>query len=315
MSEPKRWAVVGVPIDTVGSPDGGPTFGTEASPGALRALNLVTRLGARDLGDLDVRVTGRQRDPVSGIVGWPSVGAMTTEVRHAVRRVLGEGERPLLLGGCCGLVMGAVAGARDELGRVGVVTVDGHVDAYDHRTSPTGEAADMPVAALLGLGWPDLLRLMGTEPVVAQGDAVVIGARDPDEAADIGDLPERLGIMQQDRDTVVADPSAVGRAAVAHFASGTATAPAYWVHLDVDVLDEGVFPATDYLMPNGLDLEQLGDVLRPIVQHPAMIGFSLGCYNPSKDPDGRYGVQLADLLVDVLGSGDLSSPLAQARDE
>ena len=33
-----------------------------------------------------------------------------------------------------------------------------------------------------------------------------------------------------------------------------------------------------------------------------MIGFSLGCYNPSKDPDGRYGDALADLLVQVLGS-------------
>src|SRR5690348_10256988 len=284
MSSTKRWAVVGVPIDTVGSPEGGPAYGTEAAPAALRALNLTARLGARDLGDLDVRVTGTHRDPESGIVGWPSVGSMTTEVRAAVRDVLASGERPFLLGGCCGLVMGAVAGARDELGRVGIVNVDGHIDAYDHRSSPTGEAADMPVAALLGLGWPDLLRLMGAEPVVARGDAVVVGARDPDEAADLGDLPEQLGILRQDRDTVVADPQAAGRTAVAHFASGTATAPVYWVHLDVDVLDETVFPATDYLMPNGLDLEQLGDVLRPIVQHPAMIGFSLGCYNPSKDP-------------------------------
>ena len=300
MSAEPRWAVVGVPIDTVGSPDGGAPFGTEASPAALRALGLPDRLGARDLGDLDVRVTGGERDPVSGIVGWPSVGAMTTEVRAAVRQVLSSGERPLLLGGCCGLVMGAVAGARDELGRVGVVNVDGHVDAYDNRTSPTGEAADMPVGALLGLGWPDLLRLMGPKPVVAHGDAVVIGARDPDEAADLGDLPDRLGIMQRDRDAVVADPAAAGHAAVAHFAAGTATAPVYWVHLDVDVLDETAFPATDYLMPNGIDLDQLADVLRPLTQHPAMIGFSLGCYNPSKDPDGRYGVALADLLADVL---------------
>ena len=141
MSTAKRWAVVGVPIDTVGSPDGGPTFGTEASPAALRALNLVSRLGARDLGDLEVRVTGSTRDPVSGIVGWPSVGTMTTEVRRAVRRVLSSGERPFLLGGCCGLVMGAVAGARDELGRVGVVNVDGHIDAYDHPHSTTGQPA------------------------------------------------------------------------------------------------------------------------------------------------------------------------------
>jgi arginase len=301
MGTPRGWVCLGVPIDTVGSPAGGPPFGTEVAPGALRARELPGRLGATDLGDLDVRVTGPERDPVSGIVGWPSVGSATADIRAAVARVLAEGQRPLLLGGCCGLVMGAVAGARDALGRVGVVNVDGHVDAYDHRTSPTGEAADMPVSALLGLGWPDLLRVMGPSPVVARGDAVVIGARDRDEAADIGDLPDRLGIMQQDRDAVVADPPAAGRAAVAHFAAGTATAPSYWVHLDVDVLDEAAFPATDYLMPNGLDLDQLAQVLQPLAQHPAMIGFSLGCYNPSKDPDGRYGDALADLLVEVLG--------------
>src|SRR6476469_6282070 len=110
MSTTKRWAVAGVPIDTVGSPEGGSSDGSEAAPAAPRALNLTTRLGARDLGDLDVRVTGTVRDPESGIVRWPSVGSMTTEVRSAVRRVLGSGERPLLLGGCCGLLMGAVAG-------------------------------------------------------------------------------------------------------------------------------------------------------------------------------------------------------------
>lgn len=298
MSSP-RWAVLGVPIDTVGSPAGGAPFGTEASPAALRSFGVPTRLGARDLGDLDVRVTGPARDPVSGIVGWPSVGTMTAAVRTAVRGVLADGQRPLLLGGCCGLVMGAVAGARDQLGRVGVVNVDGHIDAYDNRTSPTGEAADMPVGALLGLGWPDLLAVMGGPPVVIRGDAVVIGARDPDEAADLGDLPERLGIVQRDVAAVLADPGAAGRAATAHFAA-EGTAPAYWVHLDVDVLDEVAFPATDYLMPGGIDLEQLAEVLRPIGQDPAMVGFSVGCYNPSKDPDGQYGAALADLLTDVL---------------
>jgi arginase len=300
MGTPPGWVCLGVPIDTVGSPPGGPPFGTEVAPSALRDRDLPGRLGAVDLGDLDVRVTGPQRDPVSGIVGWPSVQGATTDIRTAVARILADGQRPLLLGGCCGLVMGAVAGARDALGRVGVVNVDGHVDAYDHRTSPTGEAADMPLGALLGLGWPDLLRAMGPQPVVAAGDAVVIGARDPEEAADLGDLPERLGIMQQDRNAVVADAPAAGRAAVAHFASGTATAPTYWVHLDVDVLDETAFPATDYLMPNGLDLDQLAEVLRPLAEHPAMVGFSVGCYNPSKDPDGRYGDALADLLVATL---------------
>jgi len=160
------WACMGVPIDSMGSPDGGPPFGTEMSPAELRARGIVGRLGAADHGDLAVRVTGSQRDPASGIVGWPSVGSMIADVRSAAGEIVAAGERPFLLGGCCALVMGAVAAARDQLGSVGLVSVDGHLDLYDNQTSPTGEAADMPTAALLGIGWPGLLAELGSGPVL-----------------------------------------------------------------------------------------------------------------------------------------------------
>ena len=193
--------------------------------------------------------------------------------------------------------MGAVAGARDAVGRVGVVNVDGHVDAYDGFSSPTGEAADIPVGALLGHAGADLLAVLGPAPVVQAGDAVVLGARDAAEAADLADLPDRLGIMVRGADAVLADPAAAGRGAVEHFA---AAGIGYWLHLDVDVLGQDVFPATDYLMAGGLDLGQLAEVLAPMCADPNLLGFSVGCYNPSKDADGRYGDALADLLVEAL---------------
>ena len=37
----------------------------------------------------------------------------------------------------------------------------------------------------------------------------------------------------------------------------SAAAGRYWVHLDVDVLDELAFPAPDYLMPGGLTVAEL----------------------------------------------------------
>lgn len=294
------WTVLGVPVDSIAAPAGGPAFGTERSPQALRDLSLVERLGADDRGDLDVRIVGPDRDPVSGIVGWPSVAATTTAVRSAVAGLLADGRRPLLLGGCCAILMGAAAGARDILGRAGLAYADGHVDVYDHRTSPTGEAADMPVGALLGLGWPDLLATMGATPVIAGADIVVLGARDEGEAADIGDLPERLGLRVHPPADIVRDPGALGRATRERF---TRAALPYWMHLDLDVLDEIAFPATDYLMPGGIDIEQLAELLRPLGHDAGLIGFSVGCYNPDKDPDGKYGAALTGLLLDVLGAG------------
>jgi arginase len=294
------WDVIGAPVDSVGAPAAGPPVGTERSPGRLRELALATRLAARDHGDLDVRIVGPDRDLVSGIVGWPSVAATTTAVRAAVGDVVAGGRRPLLVGGCCALVMGAVAGARDRLGRVGLVCADGHVDLYDHRSSPTGEAADMPVAALLGLGWPQLLATMGQAPVLAGSDVVVLGARDPVEAADIADLPARLGVRVHSAADIVAGPGALGARTAQRFEDEAAP---FWLHLDVDVLDQTVFGATDYLMPGGIDLVQLADLLRPLGRSDALIGMSVGCYNPDKDPDGRCGENLADLLVAVLADG------------
>jgi arginase len=290
----RGWVVLGVPIDSVGAPAGGPPFGTEESPTALRSRGLVPRLQAADRGDLDVRVTGPVRDPGTGIVGYPSVRATTVSVRSAVAEVAASGARPFVLGGCCALVMGAVAGLRDVVGRVGVVNVDGHIDAYDGRTSPTGEAADIPVGALLGHGDDDLLAAMGPVPVVRAGDAVVLGARDADEAADLADLPERLGIAVRTGAQVMAEPASAADGALAAFHEAGI---GFWLHLDVDVLGADVFPATDYLMPDGLTMSQLAGVLGPLGAADSLLGVSVGCYNPSKDPDGRCGDQLADVLV------------------
>jgi len=290
----RQWTALGVPIDSVAAPAGGPLFGTELAPQAMRDLGLVRRLDATDAGDLSVRIVGPDRDPRSGIVGWPSVGTTVSEIRAAVAEMMASGQRPLLLGGCCTVLMGAAAGARDVLGRVGLAYADGHVDVYDHRTSPTGEAADMPVAGLLGFGWPELITTMGPIPVIDAGDIVVLGARDEDEAADIGDLPQRLGLTVYGPRDISADAGALGQATYERF--GTAGIP-YWMHLDVDVLDEKAFPATDYLMPGGLDWGELEDVLSPLLASPRLIGASLGCYNPEKDP----GLACGRALVETLG--------------
>jgi arginase len=75
-----------------------------------------------------------------------------------------------------------------------------------------------------------------------------------------------------------------------------------WLHLDVDVLDMDVFPATDYLDPGGMTWDELAEALDPIGRATALRGMSLGCFNPEKDPDGSCGAKLVDLLVDVLAA-------------
>ncbi len=256
------WTVLGVPIDSVGR-----SGGTELAPAALREAGLVERLGIGDRGDLAVRIRGDERDPETGIVGSPDVLATTTVVRAAVAELVAAGERPLVLGGCCALVPGALAGVRDAAGSVGIANVDGHVDVYDGRTSPTGEGADMPLAVAFGLGPAAWVEAAGG-PSTTAGEGVVLGARDPEEAVDIeglleGDLAE-LEVLSPD------DLHAQGlRDAGAYAAHRLAADPGrFWIHLDVDVLDEQTMPATDYLMPGGLEWDELAELLDPLCASP-----------------------------------------------
>ena len=121
------WAVLGVPVDSVAAPAGGPPFGTELSPAVLRDLGLVGRLAGTDAGDLDVRITGPDRDVVSGIVGWPSVGSVVAATRAAVTGLLADGRRPLLLVGFAALPIRALAFAwtTDPVALIAAQVLDG----------------------------------------------------------------------------------------------------------------------------------------------------------------------------------------------
>jgi len=288
------FAALGVPIDSVGR-----SGGTELAPTALRGLGLVEAIRAVDVGDLDVAIRGDERDPVTGLVASDDVLATSRTIRAAVAGLMADGARPFLMGGCCSELVGALAGARDVLGRIGLAYVDGHLDLYDGETSPTGEAADMPVSVLLGFGpaaWGAAVGGASVRP----DDVAILGYRDLEESlADGMRHPDGVGGLTHRSNEAVRErgPSATGAEVAGALVS---SAGSFWLHLDVDVLDEAVFPATDYLMPDGLTWDELQALIGPLASHPELIGASIGCYNPEKDPGDRCGRRLVDLWRDAV---------------
>lgn len=275
--------LIGVPIDSVGR-----NGGAELAPAALRELGLAAAIGAVDGGDLDVAIRGDERDPATGILAAPDVLASTAAIRSAVAECIASDRRPFLAGGCCAELPGALAGARDALGSVGLVHLDGHLDLYDGVTSASGEAADMPVSVVLGLGPAAWVATAGGASTAAERTAIV-GFRDREESIEYGmrqpeDLkpPPLLRPVEELRD---AGPGAVA----SEVATTLAERGPFWLHFDVDVLDQDVFPATDYLMPGGLSWAEVGAMLPPLLRSPALAGASIACYNPEKDPERSCG--------------------------
>jgi arginase len=280
---------IGVPVDSVGR-----SGGTETAPATLRELGLPAALGARDEGDLAVRIRGEERDPATGLVASADVLAITAAIRAAVATALAAEERPFLIGGCCAELPGALAGARDSLGvPLGLAHVDGHLDLYDGETSTTGEAADMPISVALGIGPATWVEAAGGAATIPERTALV-GFRDRAESiADGMRQPEDLV-----RPLLLYGAEELRERGVAasgdELAERLGAAGPFWLHLDVDVLDQAVFPATDYLQPGGLDWEELA---APLAASEALVGTSLACYNPDKDPGLECGRRLVEALA------------------
>lgn len=298
MTRKRTWNLLSVPIDSVGRPGG-----TELAPEALLEAGLadVVELGERDATLTLLR--DPERDPASGVVAFDQVLELSAEIR-AKTAALVAGDDPLLvLGGCCTLVPAVLGGLADSGRTPRIAYVDGHLDLYDGINSETGEAADMPLAVALGRGPAGWLEAAG-DYRLDPADLTIVGFRDLEEAQDLGsllpcDLP--AGLFLSTPDVRDAGPGAIGSGVATRFAGGDGRDGGFWVHIDLDVLDESVFPATDAFVAGGLDWDELTDLVRPLLASDSCLGLNLVCFNPEKDPDGESGRRIVELLGATLG--------------
>lgn len=200
-----------------------------------------------------------------------------------------------MLGGDCTLLPGALAGARVAAGPLALWMIDGHPDALDGESSPTGEAADMDHAVVLGRGAPGLTGLAGVVPIVEPEQVALIGHRPaslgPDVAAELALVPP--AVMQ------ITAPEVRSRGAgdVAQTILETAGDRPAWLHIDVDALDAGELPAVSYPQPDGLRWEELVDLITPLLAAPRLVGMSLADF----DADHEESQAHARRIVDALG--------------
>jgi arginase len=288
---PAPWKLLGAPLDSSGA-----GRGEERAPALLREAGLAERLGIADAGDVVGPLRDSVRDPSTGVIAAAQLVEASRALRDAVAATLERGERPFVLGGDCSLLPGALAGARVACGRLSLWMLDGHPDALDGETSPTGEAADMDLALVLGRGHPELTALAGEAPIVAPEDVVLIGHRpaelDSDVAAEIALVPDAV---EQVTAPAVRRRGA-GRVAWATLAAGRGQP--VWLHVDLDALDERELPAVTYTQPQGLSWSELVELLEPLIAAPDLAGMSLA----DLDADHSHARQHAGRIVDVLQS-------------
>lgn len=209
--------------------------------------------------------------------------AMVDDVERAVRETWAAGELPLLIGGDCPVVLGAVRAVAG-----GLVFVDGHEDAWPPLPEESGEAADSELGIALGIVESPLRAELDAERVVVLGprDGVELEFAGIPRVGDLVTFHDAEWLARVDDDELDATLSPIGE----H----------WWFHVDLDVLSTDALAAVDYPQPGGITWERLEQVTRVILARPGCRGASVVIYNPELD-DGAAAPRISSFCRMVAG--------------
>ena len=290
--------MIGVPFDGMGrSP------GQAGAPRALRAAGLPAVFGPGAALEPDLVLPGPvpQRAVSSGLLNERALLQMAAALHRQVRASLSAGRFPFVYGADCSVLLAAVPALRDVAGRAGLLFVDGHEDATPMDLSPSGEAANMEIALLLGLtGERAPQPLRDWLPALALDAIAMLGPRDHlfRQAANIPTVADRVWLRSADE--VSADPSGSARMAIEHVAAHVSR---WWLHIDLDVLARSEFSACgapgEVSLADGLTWRQLTQISTPALQDGGCAGWSMSIYNPDLDPDRSTARRIVEFVAQV----------------
>lgn len=273
--------------------------GTWRAPQALSEAGLVEVLAPVRVVDLERPAYSTEPQTGTKLRNGPAIRRFNLELAEIVADTLAQREFPLIIGGDCSILLGALAAARRS-GPLALVHVDGHSD-FRHPgnynvNAALGSAAGMDLALATGRGEALLTEWPGVDgPLVADEAVVQIGERESRDAVFAWRDINATAITRIDvfaaQERGVAKVLETTRATLAR-----ADCP-YWLHLDVDVLDQTVMPAVDSPGSPGIDPDDLVAILSALAADRRCIGMDMTIYDPDLDPNG----DLARLLVSLLG--------------
>lgn len=203
---------------------------------------------------------------------------------------------PVVIGGDHSNAAGSIAGlarAKDSFGKTGVIWFDAHPDINTEKTSLSGSWHGMPIAALTGIGNPELASLSGHDVAVFDPAHIFyIGLRDIEEGE--RRYIEDLGIASLSADQVrEIGVDKAFRKALDHISNGTI---ARVLSFDLDGLDARDAPAVGTPVPGGLSLDEIKPVIHQLLRDEALDLLEIVEFNPILKGADQTAQVIADLL-------------------
>jgi arginase len=270
--------------------------GVSKLPGWLKTHGLYKKLSAGEIIEVKSPPYSMDYDKAAGVRNADAIALYSKQLSFAITEVIQSGRFPFVVGGDCSILIGCTH-ALKTMGNYGLFYIDGHTDFVLPGSSLTKGAAGMDLAIVTGYGHDKLTNIDGLKPYISEELSLAFGNREL-EAGYVSFI-EKSSVGYFDLNRV----RKVGiETVVENFLQmiKKKKADGFWIHFDVDVLDDAVMPCVDSRQPGGLNYGELKRVLQPLLFSGLATGLNLTILDPDLDPEAVYTKRFIDKISRII---------------
>lgn len=236
-------------------------------------------------------------DQKSGVSNVKEIAAYAKKQAKLTKPLIGKSFL-LVIGGDCSILIGNAL-ALKQVGRFGLFYLDGHTDYMGSHLSETGGAAGMDLAIACGYGPDSLTNLQSQQPYFAEEYVWCVGNREYDQIYVDEILQSEIHYV----DLAGLRQSGI-QSCITEFLQMVQKEKldGFWIHLDVDVLNDEIMPAVDSPSPDGLWYSELNELIQPLLNSNKATGLQITILDPHLDPTGTYTKEFVDKICETINS-------------
>ncbi|MNL13910.1 Arginase [compost metagenome] len=191
---------------------------------------------------------------------------------------------PFILGGDCSILLGSAIALKQK-GNYGLFYLDGHTDFMNISLSETGGVGGMAASIVTGNGHEKLSDILNLSPYIKEENLWCVGNREYDEEYENEIRNSNATYLSLDMLRKKGIENCLNS-----FLSEIAAKnlDGFWIHIDVDVLNDSIMPCVDSRTPDGLTYTEFNELTSYLFQSEKLSGLEITILDPDLDPTGQY---------------------------
>lgn len=224
------------------------------------------------------------KDTETGILNANSIAEYSIEQANLISRLFEKDKFPFVIGGDCSILIGSAIALKQN-GNYGLFYLDGHTDFMDVSLSETGGAGGMVASIVTGNGHIKLTNILNKLPYILEENLWCVGNREYDEEYENqirNSKAKYISLELLRMEGIVKCVQSFLEQVENKQLDG------FWLHIDVDVLNDDIMPCVDSRTPDGLNYEEFNQLTYNLFKSNKLKGLEITILDPNLDETGKF---------------------------